>query len=754
MRYLTWILLPFCAAAFLAVYVVPNDWWMTAGFASLILSALSLFAQGRTRTKAVLTMVGLCLGFLWCGVYQMIWCAPARAYIGETRTVSACVTGYPQETAYGASVTVRIQPEEGRAFRACLYLSEGWEELTLGDQITVTAAFSTAEVIHDREVSYYTAKGIHVLGKKGKLEQVIRPERLPWTLYPQKLARWLQGNLDALYRGDSGGLLKALTTGEKDGMSYAFRSALSRTGLSHMTAVSGMHMVFLVEFVLLLPGNRRWKAMAAIPVMFGFALLTGMAPSVIRAAVMETLLLLAPLARRQYDPTTALSTALFLLLIQNPWAAGSVGLQLSFASVAGIHLLLPRMLPEWRERPGESRKKRWLRHQLWNGKQGVALTLSAMAFTVPLTVLYFDTISVISPVANLLVVWCVALLMGGGLLTGVLYGILPVAGVVLAWLVRLLSWYVVTVVKGLSLLPFAALNGSTPWIRFWLLSAYVLLALYCLKKPKGWRVLLPVAGTLGLLVFALAANRTATLSGTLTTGVLDVGQGQCVALLSGNEAIAVDCGGTQESGAGDELADYLNQLGVFRLNLLVLTHYDSDHTNGVAQLLERMPVDVMVGPDMEDGSGNRTELERLARQYDTEWECVDRDRAEPFGEAQAQIFAPVSGETENDASLSVLASARDFDVLVTGDMESQAEDTLVERKGISDVEVLVVAHHGSRYSTSTAFLEKIKPEVGVISVGEDNSYGHPTQDVLDRLEAAGVDIYRTDLNGTVTINEQ
>ena len=216
----------------------------------------------------------------------------------------------------------------------------------------------------------------------------------------------------------------------------------------------------------------------------------------------------------------------------------------------------------------------------------------------------------------------------------------------------------------------------------------------------------------------------------------------------------MDCGGTQESGAGDELADYLNQLGVFRLNLLVLTHYDSDHTNGVAQLLERMPVDVMVGPDMEDGSGNRTELERLARQYDTEWECVDRDRTEPFGEAQAQIFAPVRGKTENDAGLSVLASAGDFDVLVTGDMESQAEDTLVTRKGISDVEVLVVAHHGSRYSTSTAFLEKIKPEIGVISVGEDNSYGHPTQDVLDRLEAAGVDIYRTDLNGTVTINEQ
>ena len=362
-------------------------------------------------------------------------------------------------------------------------------------------------------------------------------------------------------------------------------------------------------------------------------------------------------------------------------------------------------------------------------------------------------VSVIAPLSNLLVIWSVALMMGGGLITGVLYGIWPLMGTVVAWPVRILTWYVIVVVKGLSQLPFAALQGDSSWIRFWLVAAYVMLGLYCLRKPKGWRAAVPAVGTAALLVFALAANRATTLRGDLTTGVLDVGQGQCVTLISGGEAIAVDCGGSG-SAAGDELANYLNQLGIFQLKMLVLTHYDSDHTNGISQLLERMPVAVILGPDIADDTGNREKLQELARQHDVAFELVRGDTAESFGEARAQIFAPVSMENDNDASISVLTSAGDFDVLITGDMDSQVEEALSEREHLSDIEVLVVAHHGSRYSTSTEFLTEITPQVGVISVGEDNSYGHPTQDVLDRLEAAGVDVYRTDLNGTVTINDR
>lgn len=265
---------------------------------------------------------------------------------------------------------------------------------------------------------------------------------------------------------------------------------------------------------------------------------------------------------------------------------------------------------------------------------------------------------------------------------------------------------------------------------------------------------MPVAGTLAILVLALIANRTTTLSGDLTTGVLDVRQGQCVTLLSGGEAIAVDCGGSDENAAGDELADYLNQLGIFRLKLLVLTHYDSDHTNGVAELLQRMRVETIAAPDVEDDNANREALEKTARQHRVNWEMITVDQKEPFGEAQAQVFAPAGKAGDNETCLSVLASAGAFDVLITGDMDSQVEELLLQREHISNVEVLVVGHHGSRYSTSMDFLKRITPKVGVISVGSDNSYGHPTQDTLDRLKEANVAVCRTDLNGTVTIKDQ
>lgn len=754
MRRLAWALLPFCTAVFLAVYLIPDDWHLTVGIACFLLSSAGLFCRGRWRVRVLLTMLSLCLGFVWCSVYQMIWCTPARAYIGEVRSFTACVIDYPKETDYGVSVTVQIQSETGRPFRACLYLNEDYDPLTLGDEITGTGSFTTAEVIHDREVSYYTAQGIHVLGKKIKLKQVKHQGHLPWTLYPLKLAHWIQGNLDILYGGDMGGLLKALITGEKSGMSDGFRNALSRAGLSHMTAVSGMHMVFLVEFVLLLPGNRRWKSLAAIPLMFGFALLTGVAPSVVRAAVMETILLLGVLLRRQYDAMTALSAALFVILVQNPWAAGSIGLQLSFASVLGIHLILPKLLSDWHEPVTDSWGKRCFQRCLWNARQAMALTISAMAFTVPLTVLYFDQVSVIAPLSNLLVVWSVSLLMAGGMLTALLYGVLPIVATVLAWPVKALAWYVVTVVKGMAALPFAALDGDVAWIRLWLVATYILLLLACRWRPKRWKLAIPAGGTLCILVLALIANRMTTLSGTLTTAVLDVGQGQCVALISDEQAIAVDCGGSEDYAAGDELADYLTQLGIFKLKLLVLTHYDSDHTNGVAELLERISVDTIAIPDEEDDSGNRVQIEETAQEHGVVLEMMTTDERKTFGTAQAQVFAPVGKEGDNGTCLSVLASAGSFDVLVTGDMDSQVEEALIQREHISQVEVLVVGHHGSRYSTSMSFLDAITPEVSVISVGRDNSYGHPTQDVLDRLEKAGVTIYRTDLNGTVIINDE
>ena len=754
MRKLAWALYPFCAAVFLAVFLVPKGWYVTAGLCCLILSALCLFAHGRTRTRILLAALCAGLGFFWCAVYHALWCAPAEVFLGERRTFSAQVLDYPAETDYGVSVTVKVLPEGGRPFRACLYLNDGYEELTLGDRLRGQADFSTAEVIHDREVSYYTARGIRALGKKVKLKRCVHPARLPLTLYPKRFSHWLQRNLAALYPGDVCALLQALTTGERRGMSDYFRCALSRTGLSHMTAVSGTHVVFLMTMLLWLPGSRRWKLAAAYPVMFLFALCTGLSPSVVRASVMEGILLLGELSGRQYDPPTSLAAALFPLLLQNPWAAGSVGLQLSFAAVAGIHLLVPRLTPEpetegdWKGVPG------WLRRRKWKLRRSVAVTLSATVATLPLCAHYFGTVSIVAPLSNLLVLWTLPFLMVGGFLSGLLQGCLPGLARLAAVPVWVTGVLVSEFIKALGRLNWAAVDIGIPAVCWWLAVCYGALLWRCVRRPPAWKKRLVKLALALLLVYAMTVYRMDVLRGDLTCAVLDVGQGQSVALLAQDAAIAVDCGGDSAAGAGDTLAEYLCQLQRNRLDLLVVTHYDSDHVNGVAELLERIPVKAVWGPDIRDDSGNRAELERLCKTFGVPFRTVRRDRTVTFGGAQAQIFAPVGKTGDNDAGLSVLASAGEFDVLVTGDMDSGTEERLARREKLSHVAVLVAGHHGSRDSTGEALLEQITPETAVISVGADNSYGHPAQDTLNRLRGEDIRVYRTDLNGTVTVTDR
>ena len=493
-------------------------------------------------------------------------------------------------------------------------------------------------------------------------------------------------------------------------------------------------------------GGRRWKSVLALPLLVFFALFTGASPSVVRAAVMEGILLLGNLLLREYDSWTALTVALFVLLAQNPFAIGSIGLQLSFASVVGIRLFMPtrqereEVPPKW---------KQWL----WRLWQSVALTLSAMVFTLPLSVYYFDNISLIAPLANLAVLWCIPLLMGGGFLTGLLAGVaLPLAKL-LALPISLLANGLTAAIHWFSLRPFAALDGTSLWMRLWLLFTYLLLLLYYLGKPKGWKV----AGLFGVSVAALVTlvlgYRQTMSSCAMTTQVLDVGQGQCVLFVSQDHAAVVDCGGSGMNSAGDKLGNQLELLGIRELDALILTHYDSDHINGLEALLERTRVTQVIAPTPEADSQDAETVKTLCARYDIPWNQLKRDETLSVGAGRLEIYAPLTEGKSNESGLAVVSTVHDFDVLLTGDMDKATEKKLLKAKPLPDVEVLVAGHHGSSYSTGKELLDATTPEAAVISVGEENSYGHPGQATLDRLKERNIAVYRTDLEGTITIQE-
>ena len=191
-------------------------------------------------------------------------------------------------------------------------------------------------------------------------------------------------------------------------------------------------------------------------------------------------------------------------------------------------------------------------------------------------------------------------------------------------------------------------------------------------------------------------------------------------------------------------------MGIHRLSAVAVTHYHADHTNGLEELLARMPVERLLLPDIEDEYGVRDRLLELAREKDIAVTMVTDVYRLPMGSAMLTIYPPVGAGDLNEQGLTYLCSAGDFDALITGDMAGNTEKKLIEQFALPDIEVLVVGHHGSRYSSSQELLQAVRPETAIISVG-DNSYGHPTEEALLRLTDAGMTVYRTDMQGNILI---
>ena len=186
---------------------------------------------------------------------------------------------------------------------------------------------------------------------------------------------------------------------------------------------------------------------------------------------------------------------------------------------------------------------------------------------------------------------------------------------------------------------------------------------------------------------------------------------------------------------------------------MVLTHYHEDHASGLGELLARVEIGELLLPQLsesEDQGTLQTEVLSLAEKYGVPVTYVEEPYCETMGEAELTVYPPLAEGDVNEEGLTILCTAGDFDVLITGDMSGSTEKLLVETYDLPDIEALVVGHHGSKYATTEELLEAVTPEIGVISVGENN-FGHPTAEAMDRMAWQGMTLYRTDLQGNIMI---
>ena len=757
MRKLAWFAGAFSAAVFLAVYLLPEGLLLPAGAACALAALLGLLLRGDRRRRMMLACLGLAAGLAWTGTYGQLTHAPAQALAGTEGTISATVADWPRETAYGSSVLVYLRPEKGLPISTRLYLDDPSPGLRPGDRLTVPAELRLADTIAGEHTDYYYAKGILLVAYGEGEPEVSRPARPPWWTWPAYAAKALEDSVERAFPDWAAPLVTALITGEDAGMDGGEYAALRRTGLSHVISVSGLHVSFLAGCLAALLGAwRRRTAVISIALMFFFAAAVGNTPAVLRAAFMQSMLLLAPLVGREDDRATSLFTILMLLLAANPYAAASVSLQLSFAAVAGIYLFTGPLNDRLRALLPSEPKGFWPRLGRLAGEfvfASLSTTLGAIVFTTPLTAVYFHSVSLIAPLANLLTLWAFSLAFLGGLAVSLAGLALPALAGVLAWPVSLAVWFVQKVTAALARLPFASVSTQSVYLRLWLALVYGLLLLYLLWRGEKKRPLVPIGLGTAALCGALVLNAAAQTGGALTVSVLDVGQGLSVALTSGGRTALVDCGGTGSADPGDVAADYVQDLGLRRIDLVVLTHYHQDHAGGVPELLNRLDVGLLVLPDVEADDPLRAEITALAAEQGVETLFVSENTGVELGEAALTIYGPLGTGGGNEEGLSILCTAGEFDALITGDMNSAVEHRLVKYGNLPDIELLVAGHHGSKYSTSEELLLETRPETAVISTGY-NTYGHPAPETLERLAAAGCDIYRTDWSGTVTVTAQ
>ena len=703
--------------------------------AGLIMAGFVLFLAARRKwLRGVLILYGAALGLLFAGGYEMLKVEPVLAYDNVETELTAIAVDYSQENVYGTNVEAEITLPNLR-FRAVLYLDD---DLSLKPGDEISGRFYLRDSLASGNYSYYS-DGIFLQAYQQEELSINYAENVPLQYLPKRMAHRIEEVLLSCFPEDVWGYGVALTTGNRNYLSDGEVYDLKISGCYHALALSGMHLTILAALAIVKQKNKWIKVFVALPVCGLFTVMTGLTPSMVRSLVMLVFVYFAPLFHRESDGLTNLSLAGLILMLQNPWSIASWGLQLSFGATLGIVLFDSRIFGWLKEKTGIT-KAQGIRCSILSG---LSTTLSAQFFTVPLQMTYFGYMSIVAPITNLLTSGLIELCFACCLITGIVALFLQPVGRLLGWAIAWGFRYVKLVMAFFADLPFAAVFSDVPYAVIWVILCYgILFAL--LFWPKG-RKIIPICSIFSALAALLLL--TSLDSAGFSFAALDVGQGQCLVARSGGGTVMIDCGGKH---SGQIAADYLGSLGESGLDLLMVTHYDSDHIGGIEDLMERKTVEKLLLPDTE--SEEKFLLCSLAEAYGTEVYFCRADQRIYVGGSTVWAYAPVGAGDSNESGLSFLISSEKLNILVTGDMEAGTELLLLKSKEIPDVDVLVAGHHGSRDSTSATLLSELDPEIVVISVGENN-YGHPHDETLERIKAINAEILRTDQRGTIILKE-
>lgn len=590
-------------------------------------------------------------------------------------------------------------------------------------------------------------------------KQGIKVEPVETAVFARKLVdvrSHYRERMQAVMPKEDAAAIFAMLFGGYEGIKEELVEAFTTTGIVHILSVSGSHISLLAAVMAGLGALLRLPKMLTAVLVVGliviYSLLAGAVPPVIRSAIMGALAFVALALDRERDARRILLLTGIVMLLISPLLLFHISFQLSFLATAGLLYLAPN----WQKFLQEHGCSAYV-------AAGLAITLAAQVATLPVLAWYFNQLSLSSLLANLIVVPLVELLIVLGLFAGVLAFLLPVAGGVVFACDSLLLGVVTELTAKIAALP-ASMIGIPSLSFCWALLYYALLGLFLLQaeqreRLRGWLLARKkILGLALLLVSVFAACWQLAKSQEMQVHFIDVGQGDAALVITPRgHAVMFDCGGTRD-GAFDVGAKvdvpYLLHYGVRKLYAIFISHAHEDHAAGCGAILKKIPVAQVVTADeglreyaRSMGLGDN---DPLLHKFHT---ARQGEKVVVDGVTIEVLFAPAIGagdkQNGNEASNVYRVSYGQASFLFTGDLTREKEAQLLA-EGINPAStVLKVGHHGSNTSTSAEFLQAVAPKWGVCCVGADNGFGHPKPEIVNRLQAADVKLYRTDRDGAI-----
>ena len=692
----------------------------------------------------------------------------------------------------------KIKVENGKYKNTYLYIISD-DNLEYGDKIEVTGKFVLPKKRRNYKGFDYSLylKTLKIYGTiYGEKHTIISKNNGNFILsFTNKIYEKIKSKIDnSFLKEDEKGVLKGIILGDKTDLSEDIEEDFSESNISHILAVSGMHISYIILISSFILNNLIGKHFSKIGVsfiIFIYMCITCFSPSVVRAGITGIIGLISGIVYRKNDIAESLSISLIILLIYNPYLITNVGLQLSYLGTIGIILFqnnLNKFIDEYlyklnRKAIRRNMRKLKLMLKILNFKifkiirKSIIITISVMILIIPIILLNFNKIGIFSLIISIIVS---CFLIGPIMILGIIFIFFNFKFIenLLGNFIKLL----LHISKFGSNMPFNNIYLVTPSIIqvvFYYLIVFIFNFFLKIKLKKNLSSFeLRMKNLLSLFKYKLKRNKNKILSCFLIISLvyvfiliipknlkiyfIDVDQGDsCLIVTPNNKKILIDGGGSETFNVGkNTLMPYLLDRKITKIDYIFISHFDTDHVGGILYLLQKMKVkNVVIGKQFEQNE-NYKEFIKIIKTKNIKTIVVEKGyKLQIENNLYFDILWPdleniVDENIINNNSLVCKLNYKKFSLLFTGDIERKAEEILVskyKKTSILKSTILKVGHHGSNTSTTEEFLKLVNPKIALIGVGKNNKYGHPSTEVINRLEENKTKIYRTDKDGEIVI---